>query len=83
MEHQILLKEIETGKVKKRTLSESDSGLFKQPIGMEDDGQILFVVHPLVLQELVERRDIDPKWRTLIKGLDREDNPLIMTVKVE
>ena len=83
MEHHILLRDHQTGEIKKREIDTSGSDLFKQPIGMAEDGKLLFLVHPVTLKNHAENEELELKWLPLIKGLDREDNPLIIRVDVE
>lgn len=83
MEHHILIRNRQTEKVKKREYGASEPGIFNQPIGMSDAGKLLFLVHPITLKNYVESEELDAKWVTMIKGLDREDNPLIIEVNIE
>jgi len=73
----------DSGTLSKSTFRKDGNSIFYHPVGFSGEHELLFVAHPAYLKEAVKQEDFDPDLKSLILGLDEEDNPVLLFCKIE
>ena len=80
--HQVTMDK-QNNTVSRRAFPKNENSIFYQSAGFTGDNELMFVAPASFLKDYADKKDLDANVQPVVGNMDRENNPVLLYVKID